>query len=158
MRKATALETPTDQQGRQARTLRGLLMRLLEPPGDSNEHPLSDVELSPREVKVLMTLGEKGETIMSELANTLHVPLSTATRIIDRLNTKKLVERSRSDQDRRIVVVRPSAKGRSMHEGFRETQLVMASRMLEPLSGGEREILLELIAKMVHGLTATPKH
>jgi DNA-binding MarR family transcriptional regulator len=153
----TTPETWRDQPGRQARTLQGLLVKLLEPPGVLNEHPLSDVELSPREVKVLMTLGEKGETIMSDLANTLRVPLSTATRIIDRLNTKQLVDRSRSDQDRRIVVVRPSDKGRSMHEAFKETQLVMAGRMLEPLSSGEREILLELIAKMVHGLTTTRK-
>jgi DNA-binding MarR family transcriptional regulator len=153
----TTPEAPRDRPGRQARTLQGLLVQLLEPPVDWNEHPLAEVELSPREVKVLMTLGEKGETIMSDLAHTLRVPLSTATRIIDRLNTKQLVERTRSDRDRRIVVVRLSDKGKLMHAAFRETQLVMAGRMLAPLSSGEREMLLELIAKVVHGLTATRK-
>ncbi len=118
------------------------------------DHPLPDVELSPREIKVLLLLGDKGETIMTDLATSLPAPLSTVTRIIDRLESKEMAERFRSAEDRRIVIVKESAKGKMLHERFRGSQLDLAARMLRPLSNGEREILIELLAKLTHGLKA----
>lgn len=115
-------------------------------------HPLPDIELSPREIKVLLLLGDKEEMIMTDLAACLSAPLSTVTRIIDRLEGKELVERSRSAEDRRIVIVRESAKGKLLREGFRGSQLEQATRMLRPLSKGEREILVELLEKLTYGL------
>lgn len=111
-------------------------------------HPLPDVELSPREIRVLFLLGERGEMIMTDLAAALPAPLSTVTRIIDRMETKELVQRARSTEDRRIVVVQQAPKGRLMHDRFLSSQLQVAERMLEPLSNGEREILLELLGKL----------
>jgi len=61
----------------QARTLQALLARLLDPPMDIETHPLPDVELSPREIKVLLLLGDRSEMIMTDLANALQAPLST---------------------------------------------------------------------------------
>jgi DNA-binding MarR family transcriptional regulator len=136
----------------QARTLQALLGRLLEPPIDPDGHPLPDVELSPREIKVLLLLGDRSEMIMTDLASALHAPLSTVTRIVDRLEKKRLVARFRSDQDRRIVIVKEAEKGRLLHNAIRSTQLAMSERMLHPLSNGEREILLELMAKLVRDL------
>src|SRR5262245_57837354 len=84
----------------QARALQELIARLLEPPMKPDGHALPDVELSPREIKVLLLLGGKGEMIMTDLARALQAPLSTVTRIVDRLEKKELVARFRSDQDR----------------------------------------------------------
>lgn len=134
---------------RQARTLQACLTKLLEPPIEMLDgHPLPDIELSPREVRVLFLLGEKGEMIMTDLATGLPAPLSTVTRIIDRMEVKELVQRSRSTDDRRIVVVQQAPKGRLMHDRFLSSQLRVAERMLDPLSNGEREILLELLGKL----------
>ncbi|QOY90533.1 MarR family winged helix-turn-helix transcriptional regulator [Paludibaculum fermentans] len=134
---------------RQARTLQACLAKLLEPPMELLDgHPLPDVELSPREIRVLFLLGERGEMIMTDLAAALPAPLSTVTRIIDRMETKELVQRARSTEDRRIVVVQQAPKGRLMHDRFLSSQLQVAERMLEPLSNGEREILLELLGKL----------
>jgi DNA-binding MarR family transcriptional regulator len=144
-------EIPHSRIREQARQLQALLSQLLEPPMDPPAE-LADIELSPREVKVLVILGDKGEMIMTDLASALQVPLSTTTRIIDRLEKKRLVERSRSDEDRRIVVVKDGERGKLLHETIRKAQLEMAGRMLKPLSNGEREILLELMAKLVRGL------
>ena len=120
----------------------------------SQETPFPDLEPTPRETSVLIVLGDKGEMIMTDLAAAVQAPLSTVTRIVDRLHKKGLVERSRSDQDRRIVVVTGSEKGKRLHHAARQHQLTMAYRMLEPLSSGEREILLELMAKMIRAWRA----
>jgi DNA-binding MarR family transcriptional regulator len=138
----------------QARELQALFAQLLEHPIEPHPQPLADVELLPREAKMLMVLGDKGEMIMTDLASALRAPLSTVTRIVDRLEKQDFVERSRSDEDRRIVVVKQREKGKMLHDSFRQCQLDMAERMLEPLSKGEREILLELMGKLVRALTA----
>jgi len=110
--------------------------------------PGSDVECSPQEMRALSVLGRQGTAIMSDLAGTLHVPLSTATHTIDKLVNKGLVERTRPDDDRRVVQVGLSGKGKELHQTFLDFRLDMSRSMLDALSPGEREIFLELMAKM----------
>src|SRR5215210_2372965 len=57
------------------------------------------------QVDTLDLLMERGECRMSDLAGALRVDASTATRAIDRLVTRGLVERSHPPEDRRTVVV-----------------------------------------------------
>ncbi|HYL37451.1 MAG TPA: MarR family transcriptional regulator [Bryobacteraceae bacterium] len=108
----------------------------------------SEVEISRQESRVLVVLGSKGTTIMSDLARASNLALSTATNTVDKLVSKELIERTRVEQDRRIVQVALSGKGRRLYEAFVECQLAMGRTMLEALSPGEREIFLELMAKM----------
>lgn len=110
----------------------------------------SEVEISRQEIRVVVTLGSKGTTIMSDLARALNLALSTATNTVDKLVSKDLVERTRVDEDRRIVQVGLSEKGKRLHDAFQECQLAMGRTMLEALSPGEREIFLELMAKMTN--------
>ena len=133
----------------QAERLEALLDTLVKPPG---EHEIPDIELSHREVRLLIALDQKGEAIMSDLAAALRSPLSTVTRMVDRLETKGLAERSRPEHDRRVVIVRPSARARVLSAAFHRHQFRIACRMLEPLSPAERELLLELMAKMSSSL------
>lgn len=85
---------------------------------------------------------------MSDLAAALGVPLSTATHTIDRLVEKELVVRSRSEQDRRVVQVEMSDRGKALQTTLRSKQQAMARSWLAPLSPGEREKFLELMAKI----------
>lgn len=110
---------------------------------------VSNIEVSQQEIRVVTVLG-RGPTIMRDLAGALNLALSTATNTIDKLVEKELVERTRVDEDRRIVQVALSEKGKYLHESFLECRLAMGRTMLEALSPGEREIFLELMAKMTH--------
>ncbi len=120
------------------------------PPAEANE------EISIQELKVLGLLGFRGRSIMSALAEALGVPLSTATHTVDKLVAKKLVERTRSEKDRRVVEVELSEEGRRRDKFFQEHRLAMIRNMLAALSPGEREIFLELMAKMAR-LAEIPK-
>ncbi|HTS47433.1 MAG TPA: MarR family transcriptional regulator [Bryobacteraceae bacterium] len=108
----------------------------------------SEVEISRQEIRMVTVLGRKGTSIMSDLARALNLALSTATNTVDKLVSKDLVERTRVDEDRRIVQVALSEKGKRFYEACLECQLAMGRNMLEALSPGEREIFLELMAKM----------
>jgi DNA-binding MarR family transcriptional regulator len=137
---------PLERQLRQLITYFDLLshrLMLERPPGTGPE-----LELSRHETRVIMVLGTKGSTIMSDVARVLHLALSTATNTMDKLVGKELVERTRVDEDRRIVQVGLSEKGRRVYQSFLDCQLAMGRNMLEALSPGEREIFLELMAKM----------
>jgi DNA-binding MarR family transcriptional regulator len=113
--------------------------------------PLSsatEVEISRQESRVIVLLGSKGSLIMSDLARSANLALSSATNTVDRLVSKEMVERTRVDEDRRVVQVALSEKGRKYYDALNDCRLEMGRNMLEALSAGEREIFLELMAKM----------
>ena len=89
-----------------------------------------------------------GDTIMSDFAGELGVPLSTATHTIDRLVAKGLVVRVRSEQDRRVVLVEMSRQGLALQTALRARHQAMARSWLAPLSPAERETFLDLMAKI----------
>jgi DNA-binding MarR family transcriptional regulator len=108
----------------------------------------SDVELSPKDGRALMTVAHKGRVTMTDLAEQLGVPLSTATRMVERLIEKGLAVRSRIEDDRRVVFVELSDEGRRLHEAYEGQRRAMGREMLAPLSHGEREIFIELMKKI----------
>jgi DNA-binding MarR family transcriptional regulator len=126
------------------------------------------LEISREEIRALVILDSSGldssgpdpaarGMMMSTLAESLGVPLSTATHTVDRLVAKGLVLRNRSEEDRRVVQVEMSDYGRKLQEEFRDKRKLMACSWLEPLSSGEREIFLELMAKITRLARPVPE-
>jgi DNA-binding MarR family transcriptional regulator len=76
----------------------------------SNERVLR-LGLSMAQLNILYTLKRCGEMPMSRLAEMLNVSLSNATGLIDRIEERGLVERTRVPEDRRIVMIRVTAAG-----------------------------------------------
>jgi len=140
----------------QAKALQKLLARLMGPEFHRRQtHPIPDIELSPREVDVMVLLDstDGGRLTMTDVASFLGAPLSTVSRLMDRMERKGVIRRLRSEEDRRVVVVEQAEKGLELQQAFNHHKLELATRMMEPLSNGEREILLELMAKLVRGLS-----
>ena len=127
--------------------LDALFRRLMLPRrgADADEPTL---EISREEIRAMVILDSGERIMMSNLAESLGVPLSTATHTVDRLVSKRLVERNRSEEDRRVVQVRMSEYGRKLQEAFRDRRRVVARSWLEPLTNGERETFLELMEKI----------
>jgi DNA-binding MarR family transcriptional regulator len=63
---------------------------------------------------VMWRLEESGELPMSRLAEFLDVSLSNATGLIDRMAERGLIERTRLDDDRRVVLVGLTPAGKEM--------------------------------------------
>jgi len=110
------------------------------------------LEMSREEIRALIVLdpvtGSKERVTMSALADSLGVPLSTATRTVDRLVAKGLAVRHRPEEDRRVVEVGISDHGRKLQDEFRDKRKSMACSWLEPLSTAERELFLDLMSKI----------
>jgi DNA-binding MarR family transcriptional regulator len=72
--------------------------------------------ISMAQLHILYTLQRSGEMPMSRLADVLHVSLSNASGLIDRIEERGFVERTRVPEDRRIVKIRVTDAGRRMLE------------------------------------------
>jgi DNA-binding MarR family transcriptional regulator len=70
--------------------------------------------LSMAQLHILYTLQRTGEMPMSRLAEVLNVSLSNATGLIDRIEERGFVERTRVPEDRRIVLIRVTDAGERM--------------------------------------------
>lgn len=108
-------------------------------------------EVGRREAIVLRNLAEP--LTMGELSARLGLALSTVTGIIDRLVERELVTRDRSEDDRRIVVVKVTPRGRRMSEKCQAGKVELGTAFLSALEPDEREALIALFRKIAkeHG-------
>jgi MarR family transcriptional regulator, organic hydroperoxide resistance regulator len=67
---------------------------------------------------VIGTLSRLGKMKINELSKHLGLSNSTVSGIIDRLEKQEMVERIRSDEDKRVVYVSLSSKFESHHQDF----------------------------------------
>ncbi|MBP1918468.1 MarR family winged helix-turn-helix transcriptional regulator [Youngiibacter multivorans] len=115
------------------------------------ERALQDIEghdLSVTEMHTLEAIGTEGERSMSEAAKKLNITVGTLTTAIAKLMAKGYVERRRTDEDKRVVLVKLTEKGRianSVHERFHQE---MIKDTLEQLSPDEEEILRKSLEKL----------
>jgi DNA-binding MarR family transcriptional regulator len=105
-------------------------------------------ECSPRELRALAALGRHGRLTMSALATLLDTPLSTATRTVDRLVGKGLVERKRAATDRRVLEVGFGRRGRHINDYVDNSRRADAAKLLRGLSASERKELVRLLGRV----------
>ncbi|MBA4537890.1 MarR family transcriptional regulator [Bacillus aquiflavi] len=108
-----------------------------------------DVSLSKTEIFCLLLMKRNNEVIMSEIAESLGIPMSTATGVINRLVKKGYLERYRSETDRRIVVIRLTEEGHKLGEKVKALASRYFNLMTEVLTKEETEALLQIFKKIV---------
>jgi len=106
------------------------------------------VELKMQELRVVELLGNEGPRMMRQLAEYLAVAVNSVTSIVDGLETKQLVRRTRSDQDRRVIRVELTDAGREIYDSLVEVNLRLFRSMLGALSEEEQENFMVLCRKM----------
>lgn len=70
--------------------------------------------LTAPQILILQTIHDKGEQTIGSLANDVSLSQATVTTILDRLESKELVKRERSTQDKRKVFTRLTEKAHSV--------------------------------------------
>src|SRR5262249_52571268 len=105
-------------------------------------------ELNMQEVKLVEYLGNEGPRMMRELAEYLTVAVNSVTSIVDSLERKGLVQRQRSDEDRRVIRVALTQPGREVSQFLVELNLKLFRSMLGELTEDEQEIFMVLFRKI----------
>ncbi|MGE3800381.1 MAG: MarR family winged helix-turn-helix transcriptional regulator [Candidatus Kapaibacterium sp.] len=101
-----------------------------------------------QELLALSILGASGACRMGEISEHLGVGQSAVTPIVDRLESQELVQRKRSDQDRRVWLVELTEKGKEVVAGEDEIYQQVATEMLAPLKAAERDMLIKLLQRV----------
>lgn len=105
-------------------------------------------DLSITEMHVIDNIGLTTERTMSDTAKAVKVTTGTLTTAIDNLIKKGYVERRRSSEDRRVVKIRLTERGKSAflsHEDFHKDLVVSA---LEQLNSHEEEVLIKVLSSI----------
>jgi DNA-binding MarR family transcriptional regulator len=107
-----------------------------------------NVELSYPQILVLYALLEKPDCKMSDLSNWLKISHGVATRTVDRLVEKGMVERRHGDEDRRVVLVSLSSEGKEYAEKMIGSHLEKMTEVLSRVKAGELEAFLRLLGEI----------
>lgn len=117
-----------------------------------------EYEFNFRELRVIQFLGFNGPSIMREIADNLGMVVSTATGIVDRLVDKDLVMRERPEEDRRIVKVELTDKGREVYQWDFEEHVQIVRELLESLDTEDQKLFVNIMKKIVGNSECTPKY
>ncbi|HEU4602499.1 MAG TPA: MarR family transcriptional regulator [Steroidobacteraceae bacterium] len=103
---------------------------------------------------VLMKLGKNSQQTAAELAGMLNQDTGAMTRMLDRLQAKGLVNRSRSSTDRRVVHVELSEEGRRLFPHLPKVSATVLNRVLADFSAKEVQQLTKLLSRVLESATA----
>ena len=124
----------TDAIIRASRALVGIALRSLT---------ASDEEVTLPQYRTLVTLTYGGGRRLADLASSLGVSPSTATRMCDRLVRKGLITRTRDEIDRREVNLEVTSSGRQIVEGVIERRRADVRELLRLIPRSTRNQLVE---------------
>ena len=108
----------------------------------------ADLELSPVQCQVLHVLAPGRPLAMHELARALACDRSNVTGLIDRLESRKLVERRPSASDRRVKVLALTPAGVRVRTALLE-RLADPPETFRRLSPAEQRRLLRILERLV---------
>jgi len=111
---------------------------------------LRDFGVTGPQIWAMRTIDLAGVSRMTDLAQAMHLHMSTVTGIVSRLESARLVSRQRAANDGRVSELRLTARGRAILARAPEPPRSKASRGLQELGGrklDEVHSALILIAK-----------
>ena len=104
--------------------------------------------MTKQELMTVSFLGHRGECRIGEIAEFLGIGQSAVTPIADRLEKAKLIQRIRSQKDRRVWIVRLTKKGSALFDKENSIYEEVSASMLAPLNSKEQNELIRLLSKM----------
>ena len=105
-------------------------------------------DLSVTELHTIVAIGMYQERTMSEVAQDLRITVGTLTTAINKLIKKGYVERKRIEEDRRVVLVHLTKRGKlayRLHEKFHND---MISDTINGVSEKEEKVLISSLERL----------
>jgi DNA-binding MarR family transcriptional regulator len=114
---------------------------------------LAPLEVTSAQLIVIVNLaGREGATSASELCKGISYDAGAMTRMLDRLEAKGLVRRTRSPDDRRLVNLELTQAGKAAYPRLREISMRVLNRSLCDFSSDEARALENLLVRVGQNL------
>jgi MarR family transcriptional regulator, organic hydroperoxide resistance regulator len=105
-----------------------------------------EINLTVAQLKSLFFISNEGSTNIRKLAIALGVTPANVTGIVDRMLQQDLISRTENSEDRRMLLLQVTDKGRALVMDLRERQMSQLTDVLDNLDEGE-------LAKVTLGLS-----
>ena len=98
-------------------------------------------DISIKEMHTVDVIGNFSDVTPSFVSKELMVTLGTVTTCLNNLERKGYIERIRSDQDRRVVYLHLTKKGRLVHRLHRRFHKAMVEKIIDGMSPEEINVM-----------------
>jgi DNA-binding MarR family transcriptional regulator len=113
-----------------------------------NAHPLLGLNLTMRQLQVLLLCAVRGSAAGQELAGDMGIGLATLTGIVDRLAAQGLVDRREDPADRRVRRVELTARGRELVDDVLEARTRHLRGLLERLDRDDLHAVERIMGRL----------
>ena len=114
---------------------------------------LGPLEVTSAQLIVIVNLaGRQCATSASELCKGISYDAGAMTRMLDRLEAKGLVRRTRSPDDRRLVNLELTEAGQAAYPRLREISMRVLNRSLRDFTADETRTLENLLQRLTHNV------
>jgi DNA-binding MarR family transcriptional regulator len=111
---------------------------------------LAALEMSAAQYIIIANLaGPEGRRSAADLCKGISYDAGAMTRMLDRLESKGLIRRTRSAQDRRLVHLELTEEGRAAYPRMREVSMSVANRFLRGFTKAEARQLEGFLGRML---------
>ncbi|WP_254611202.1 MarR family transcriptional regulator [Paenibacillus sp. JMULE4] len=97
---------------------------------------------------ILITIYQRQSCMVTDISRHLHLSSGATTISLNQLEKDNLIERLRSNEDRRTVMVTLTPNGKRFIETVLDVRNRLLAEMIEPLSSEEQDQLFHIIAKI----------
>jgi len=108
-----------------------------------------ELSLTLAQLKSLFFISSEGNTNVRKLAAALSVTSANVTGIVDRLVKQGLVTRRENPEDRRMLLLQVTDKGRALITDLRERQTSRLSKILDYMSPDEVSTLAQGLSSLL---------
>jgi DNA-binding MarR family transcriptional regulator len=113
-----------------------------------------DLNLSIGQLKSLFFISNQGTTSLGKLAAALRVTPTNTTGIVNRLLKRKLITRTGSPDDRRVLFLRTTPLGEELIAGLRQKRKERMVELFNHLDDDEASIVFQALTLMVGAIEA----
>ena len=129
-----------------------LIHKLLEVFEYKNEYQLQSSNIQPQDMYVLERIYFHEKIVVKDISKQYDIPPSTLTGIIDRLEKKNLIERLRTNVDRRAIELVATAEGKKVVEKHLKEDELFSRNLFNSLENQKKEKFKELLGELLNNV------
>lgn len=129
-----------------------IIHKLLEVFEYKNEYQLQTSNIQPQDMYVLERIYFNEKMAIKDLSKQYSIPPSTLTGIIDRLENKKLIERLRTNIDRRAIELIATPEGKTAVEKHIKEDKLFSNNFFNTLEQEKKKKLKELLEELLNNI------
>jgi len=116
------------------------------------DRALAPIGLTARQALILLSCDLEEDSTAAELAALYGLEASSITRLVDRLEKKRLIERTRSRSDRRKAMLALTRRGKAVLQRAVKIAGPIATATWKGVTEEERKNLIAIITKVLNNL------